>query len=83
MYQFGSNVKHIIDCHETNDEIIGRTKAYALSSRHKTICPSLIPLSGHALKYYEQDTKDTLDKYLADFKYLNAKVGMAYNLFPV
>ena len=33
MKNFGENVQHVIDCDQTNDEIISRTKGYILSSR--------------------------------------------------
>ena len=44
MLKFGSNVKHIIDCHETNDEVISKTKGHTLTQRHSKVCPHLIPL---------------------------------------
>ena len=31
MRNFGANVKHIIDCHETNEEVIARFKSQLLS----------------------------------------------------
>jgi hypothetical protein len=45
MYRFGKNTKHIIDCHEANEEVIARFKSQQLSSRHALVCPSLIPMS--------------------------------------
>lgn len=52
MMKFGPNVRHIIDCHETNEEVIARFKSQQLSQRHKLVCPSLIPLSPVATKNY-------------------------------
>lgn len=51
----------MIDCHETNDEVIARAKSYVLSTRHKIVCPSLIPLSPIACKRYEMESKPILD----------------------
>ena len=31
MYQFGLNVKHVIDCYESNDEVLGKVKGYNYS----------------------------------------------------
>lgn len=31
MRNFGANVKHIIDCHETNEEVVARFKSQLLS----------------------------------------------------
>jgi ribonuclease Z len=34
MMSFGPKVKHIIDCHETNDEVMNRAKSYNINKRH-------------------------------------------------
>ena len=83
MYNFGLNVRHIIDCVEANDEVIARVKGYNYSNRVQQACPSLIPLSPMAVRAYEQETKQTLGDYLQDLTYINAQMGLSYNLYPL
>lgn len=83
MTQFGENVNHVIDCEQANDEIIAKTKAYALTSRHKLVCPSLIPVSTPNLRMYGEENKAQIDEFLNGLKHLNAKMGLLYNLYPL
>lgn len=82
MLRFGGNVRHIIDCHETNEEVIARFKSQQLTQRHSKVCPSLIPLSPVALRNYELETSEQLKSWLSDIQYFNSRVGLAYNIFP-
>jgi hypothetical protein len=54
MFKFGPNVRHIIDCHETNEEVIAKFKSTQLTQRHSMVCPALIPLSPLALTNYQK-----------------------------
>ena len=83
MYSFGPNVRHIIDCHETNEEVIAKYKSQQLTTRHSIVCPSLIPLSPVALRNYEKETKDQLKDWLQDIQYVNSRVGLIYNFYPM
>jgi hypothetical protein len=83
MLSFGANVKHILDCQEANDEVISRTKAYALSNRHKHVCPHMIPLSPITVNNYEKQNKELIDKELEQFDYIHSKLGLTYNMFPL
>ena len=82
MLRFGDNVQHIVDCHETNEEVISRFKSQQLSSRHSLVCPSIIPLSPLAVRNYELETRDQLKNWLQEIKYANSRVGLIYNLYP-
>jgi hypothetical protein len=53
MLNFGANVKHILDCQESNDEVMSRVKGYQLTNRHKQVCPHMIPLSPIAVNNFE------------------------------
>lgn len=66
MMRFGANVRHVIDCHETNEEVIARFKSQQLSSRHSIVCPSLIPLSPVAVRNYEKETSEQMKNWFAD-----------------
>jgi hypothetical protein len=83
MYGFGPNVKHVIDCHETNEEVIARFKSQQLSGRHALVCPTLIPMSPVALKNYQKETAEQLSDWLRDIQYINSRVGLSYNLYPL
>jgi hypothetical protein len=82
MQRFGPNIQHVLDCHETNEEVIARFKSQQLSSRHSLVCPSIIPLSPVAVRNYEQETRGQLKEWLKDVHYANARVGLVYNMYP-
>eukprot|EP00347_Sterkiella_histriomuscorum_P018145 403346620 len=82
MAQFGSNIQHVIDCESCNDEIIAKTKGYALTSRHQAVCPSLIPISQPKLRKLAKENKEKLDEFLDGMKYINSQMGLVYNLYP-
>lgn len=54
MMRLGPNVKHVIDCHECNEEVISRVKSHALTYRQKAVCPAMIPLSDVAVSNFEE-----------------------------
>ncbi len=62
MMSFGPKVKHIIDCHETNDEVMARARSYNLHKRHSQVCPGLIPLSPVELKAYAKENQELLQQ---------------------
>jgi hypothetical protein len=82
MYRFGPNTKHIIDCHEANEEVIARFKSQQLSQRHALVCPSLIPMSTVVLNS-NKDTNEQLASWLQDIQTINSRVGLSYNLYPM
>lgn len=83
IYKFGLNVRHIIDCAETNDEVMAKVKSFNHLMKVKQVCPSLIPLSCDALRNYEEETKEQLTDYLQDLVFYNSKIGLSYNLYPL
>lgn len=82
MMRFGANVRHVIDSHETNEEVIARFKSQQLSSRHSIVCPSLIPLSPVAVRNYERETSEQMKSWFADVQYINSRIGLVYNMYP-
>lgn len=83
MLSFGANVKHVLDCQESNEEVISRTKGFTLSERHKVVCPEMIPMSPIAVTNYEKQNKELLEKHFNGMDYVNSKLGLVYNLFPL
>lgn len=83
MKNFGENVQHVIDCDQTNDEIISRTKGYLLTSRHKVVCPSLIPIATPKLIPYGQINKEKLEEFYRGFKVINSLMGAQHDLMPL
>jgi hypothetical protein len=53
MKMFGPNVKHVIDCIESNNEVIARGKGYQHYMRLKLVCPHFLPISEIPVNYYE------------------------------
>ena len=41
--QFGPNVKHILDCPESNIPVLSKSKANFFTDRIKMVCPLLFP----------------------------------------
>lgn len=66
----------MLDCSESNDEVIARDKGYELITRHQMVCPDLIPLSPLALRRYEEETKELLKEKLSQIDYVNTKMGL-------
>lgn len=56
--KLGPNVKHILDCHECNEEVISRTRSHTMTYRQQIVCPLLIPLSKAELINYEKQNGD-------------------------
>lgn len=53
MLKFSASTKHIIDCKESNDEVMARNKSFDLHERHKLVCPHMIPISKQELQDFE------------------------------
>ena len=63
--------------------MIAKHKSQNLTDKHSLVCPSLIPLSPLALRNYEKESREQLKEWLQDIAYMNSKIGLAYNFYPL
>ena len=75
--KFGKDVKHILDCPESNLPILSRSKANFWTERLKTVCPLLFPTI--PAKNVEDEIETLATKANAFFAEIKADVNLDLN----